>query len=269
MPTAANWCSCDAVDAVLHDGSGMHAAIGDEDGLVDPGVALVAGLQAQCGAEVVVAVVARALAGEGRQCSVGLLDDAEVLDVDARPVVGQQRRAHIEAPEAVVAREDPVGAAGAHLAADALAGDFAADDLEDAAVPEGAGAHRDGRLELCGERELVNQLHGLSLLGMEGHPPRLGTATARTARSAVAVSPKAPGRGPVSGAPGAAAWVPSTRGGSNGPGDVRPVVLAPHRPGGRLSPAAVYLSRRRGHLHRLRARPRRRRSSPATGRHAG
>src|SRR5215468_4056559 len=60
--------SGDAVDAVLHDRPRVEATLGHEDRLVDPGVALVAGLQARRGAEVMVAVIAGALAGVGGVC---------------------------------------------------------------------------------------------------------------------------------------------------------------------------------------------------------
>src|SRR6202022_4833909 len=90
-----------AMDAVLHDGARVDAPLADEDRLVDPRVALVAGLQPQAGAEVMLVVVAGALSADCREGGRGVLDDAGVLHVDVRAVVRVQRGAHVEPPEAV------------------------------------------------------------------------------------------------------------------------------------------------------------------------
>jgi hypothetical protein len=137
----------------------MHAAVGHEHGLVNPGVTFVPALQARRGPEVVLVVVARAFAGDRGDRGVGVLDHAEVLHEDVRAVVGVDGGAHVEASEAVGAREDPVRATGAHLAVDALAGDLSAHHLEDRTVTERTGADRHGLLQDPGESELVDELH--------------------------------------------------------------------------------------------------------------
>src|SRR4051812_41960451 len=100
-PAARRSRSEQAMNAVFDDRAGMQSALADEQRAVDPPVALVAGLEPRRGAEIVLRVLARARAGVGRVGGLVVLDQAEVLDVNRRPVVGLDRQPHVEPAPAV------------------------------------------------------------------------------------------------------------------------------------------------------------------------
>jgi hypothetical protein len=89
----ASQASVDTVDAVLHARAGVDPPLADEHRLVDPRVALVAGLQTRRRAEVLVLVGCLRALGERRLDALVHLDHALVREVEDR-VVRRSRRAH-------------------------------------------------------------------------------------------------------------------------------------------------------------------------------
>src|SRR5262245_594424 len=149
----------DPKDPVFDDRTGVQPSLRDEDRLVHPLVPRIPSLEARAGPEVVLVPVARALARVRGKRSLGVLDHAEVLDVDVGAVVRVKREPHVEAAPSVRPDEDPVRAARADRAANAVTPHLARANLADAAGAERARADRHRLRELGGEVELVNELH--------------------------------------------------------------------------------------------------------------
>src|SRR5690349_3823917 len=89
-----------APDAILDSAPWNDAAFADEERLVDPRVALVAGFHARVREEVLVAVVGAATVGDRILNGSVQLEEAGVLDVEVRPVVGFDLYPHIDPQEA-------------------------------------------------------------------------------------------------------------------------------------------------------------------------
>src|SRR4051794_27046784 len=146
------------VHAVLNARSGKWSALPEKHRVVDPGVALVPGLEPKAGEEVLIPEVDRHVLAvvEGDECR-GDLDESSILEVDVSIVDSPHRGSHIDTEIAVRPDEAPVGASSHEGAPEALTRDFATGYRGNGALPEWSRPDHD-HVNVGVEAELLDEL---------------------------------------------------------------------------------------------------------------